>query len=382
MIDIVAARELRHLAETADEHCVSAYLPTNRAGREQAADRIRYKNVLATARSELVGLGLRAPDADALLAPAAELADDDHFWAHAERGVAVFASPTATRAFRLADTVAELVVVSDRFHIKPLVPLVGTGEVFYVLALSQNEVRLLRGSRYEISELALGDIPASLATALRYDDRESQLQSHGATRTGTGKVAATFHGHGVGIDTRAADLCRFLAAVDEGLAHLIGQSPAPLVLAGVDSTVSRFRQLSRHPHIVAGEIEGSAASLSATDLHDQAWPLVKGVFDKSRSRAREAMERGVATIAKSLSEVALAAIDGRVGSVFVPAGVHRWGALDPVERLIDEHEDRQPGDRDLLDAIVVETLTHGGQVFVVEQDDIPGGAPVAAALRF
>ncbi len=382
MIDIVAEGELRHLAETADEHCVSVYVPTHRAGREQAEDRIRYKNALTDARTELVDLGLRGPKADALLAPAVALADDDRFWAHVERSVALFASPAIVRALRLAESVDELVVVSDRFHIKPLVPLVATGEVFYVLVLSQSEVRLLRGSRYEVSELALGDIPSSLATALRFDDRESQLHSHGAKRIGIGRVAATFHGHGVGVDTKDADLGRFLSAVDDGLAHIIGPGRAPLVLAGVDSTVARFRQLSRYPHIVSGEIEGNANSLSAAELHDRAWPLAEQVFAESRRRARAAMENGSSPTAETLADVAEAAIDGRVRSVFVAGGVQRWGVFDAAERRIELHAKRHPGDRDLLDAIVVETLTHGGEVFVVGEDEVPRAAPVAAALRY
>ncbi len=382
MIDIVAEAELRHLAETADDHCVSVYVPTHRAGREQAADRIRFKNALAGARGELLALGLRAPRADELLAPAAGLAEDADLWAHVERGLAVFVDPSGVRAFRLADAVDELVVVSDRFHLKPLWPLVATGEAFHVLVLSQSEVRLLRGSRYEVSELALGDIPSSLATALRFDDRESQLHSHGAKRIGVGRVAATFHGHGVGVDTRDADLGRFLSVVDDGLAHLIGSSRTPLVLAGVDSTVDRFRRLSRYPHIVDAEIEGSSTSLSAAELHRRAWPLVEAIFDETRRRARAAMEDGAAKTADSVTEVALAAIDGRVSSVFVAGGVQRWGVVDAAERRIDEHDARHPGDRDLLDAIAVETMTHGGEVFVVDEAEVPRGAPVAAALRY
>jgi hypothetical protein len=257
-----------------------------------------------------------------------------------------------------------------------------TDEVFYVLALSQSEIRLLRGGRYDVSELALGDIPPSLASALRFDDRESQLHSHGAKRVGIGRVVATFHGHGVGVDTKDADLGRFLSAVDDGLAHIIGSGPAPLVLAGVDSTLARFRHLSRYPHIVDGEIEGSAATLSAAELHERAWPLVESVFVMSRRRARAAVEGGAAKTADTVEAVAIAAVDGRVGSVFVPAGVQRWGVFDPVGRSVDENEERRPGDRDLLDAIVVETLTHGGEVFVVDEEEVPGGAPVVAALRF
>ncbi|MEO1060119.1 MAG: hypothetical protein AAFZ07_01785 [Actinomycetota bacterium] len=382
MIDIVAEHELRQLAEASDEHCISIYLPTHRIGREAAADRIRFKNAVAGARRDLLALGLRSPVADALLGGADALTHDERLWSHLDAGLAVFASATLHRAHRLPGPVPELVVVSDRFHIKPLVPLTASDETFHVLALSQSDVRVFRGTRYELTELELGSIPHDLATALRFDDRESQLQSHGAQRTGTGRVARRFHGHGVGVDTKDADLGRFLAAVDDGLAELVGDRPAPLVLAGVDSTVARFRALSSHPRIVRGEIEGSAAALTAAELHARSWPLVQEVFLTPRRRALAAVEDRVAQVVETLAVAVVAALDGRVSSVFVPAGVQRWGRIDAERRRVEEHADRIPGDRDLLDAVAVETLTHGGEVFVVEPSEMPLGAGVVALLRY
>ncbi|MGH8601563.1 MAG: hypothetical protein ACREXR_01905, partial [Gammaproteobacteria bacterium] len=50
-----------------------------------------------------------------------------------------------------------MAVVEHRFHLKPLFPLISGDGTFYLLALSQNEVRLFKGSRYHINELGLGD---------------------------------------------------------------------------------------------------------------------------------------------------------------------------------------------------------------------------------
>ena len=57
-------------------------------------------------------------------------------------------------------------VVTDNFHIKPLLPLFTGDGHFYILALSQNEVRLLSGTRYSVSEVEIGQVGGSLAEAI------------------------------------------------------------------------------------------------------------------------------------------------------------------------------------------------------------------------
>lgn len=382
MIDIISGQDLRGLAETKGEHCVSMFLPTHRSGDQTAQDPIRFRNLLTTASRELRALGLRSTSAESHLQQARALLDDTDFWAHLEAGLAIFVDPVATRTFRLPDPVDELVVVADRLHLKPLLPSVTTGELYYLLALSQGRVRLLRGSRFGVSELDLGAIPDSLATALLFDDREAQLQGHGAGRVGTGQVTATFHGHGVGKDTRDADLTRFLGAVDGGVGQVIPDRSVPLVLAGVDYLVAGYRGVSDYPNLVGPAISGNPEMMSADDLHVRAWPLVEPVFEESRRRAQAAFLAGTDLTSRRLDETVVASKHGRVASLFVPVGIQRWGVFDVERQLVIEHQDRQPGDRDLLDSAAIETLAHGGEVYAVAASEVPGDGPVAAVMRF
>jgi hypothetical protein len=62
----------------------------------------------------------------------------------------LFLSPGAFHSYRLPLSFGELAVISDRYHLKPLLPLLAGDGSFYVLALSQNEVRLLGASRYGV----------------------------------------------------------------------------------------------------------------------------------------------------------------------------------------------------------------------------------------
>jgi hypothetical protein len=382
VIDVISTRALRRLAEVQGEYCVSMYLPTHLAGDDTSQDPIRLKNLTAHAADELRSVDEPTRDVDAMLSAVTALQEDREFWAHQGRGLAVFVTGDRTLTYRLPDPVDKLVVVADRVHIKPLLPFVASGEVFYVLALSQNEVRLLRGSRYSINELALDEIPESLAQALRFDDRTPQLQSHGALRTGTGQVTATFHGHGLGKDSRDADLDRFLSAVDAGVLEIVGDTGAPLVLAGVERVVARYRKLTHHRQVVDGEITGNPERISADDLHDRSWPLVKPLFDAAKDDARERILGRSERTGTTVADVVIAAGDGRVQSLFVPLGVQRWGRFDAEQREVEEHDERRPGDRDLLDVATLETMLTGGSVYAVAPEDVPGDELLAAEFRY
>ena len=305
--------------------------------------------------------------------------EDARFWAHAETGLALFVSPEGLKSFRLPAAVEEAMLVSTRLWIAPLLPFVAADDGFHVLALSKSQVRLMRGSRYELAEVGLGQIPTSQAEALRFDDRESQLHSHAANRVGSGQVSATFHGQGVASDFDDVDRARFLQVVDRGLAEVLTGDSGPLVLAGVGEIVSQFRNLSDHRNIVESSIAGDPGRRSLQDLHQNALPLVASKLNADRLRARELY--GSTPTVETIAEAVDAATTGRVATLFVDRRQRLWGAFDPESKQVEEHLDRQPGDGDLIDLVARETLEHGGEVFAVDAAEMPSGGALAAVLR-
>lgn len=380
LIDMVSPQTVRTLVETTGRHCVSIYMPTHRAGSEQ--DPIRLKNLLGRARAELAEMGVRRPAADELLHPATQLLTSARFWAEQGSGLALFLSDREMQRIRLPNPVEELVSVAGQFHLKPLLATVTGGELFYVLALSQNQVRLLKGDRYSMSELDLMDVPHSLDEALRFDDRERQLQSHGSGRVGRGQVAAAFHGHAMDKDAAEEDLSRFVTAVHRGVRATIAEPPAPLVLAGVARLAALYRRVNSHHHILEQGVEGNPEHLSPEALHAAAWPLVEPLFDRDRQAAADAFLSGRPPAARDVESAVVAAYQGRIETVFVPLQGHVWGSFEPDTLKAIEHEQRRPGERDLLDVIAAFTLAHGGKVFAVDTAAMPSSDPVAAVLRF
>jgi hypothetical protein len=376
--------DLRELLECPDDVAVSIYMPTQRTGDvEQGA--IRLKNLVREAEEKLQVIGLRQPDAAHLLDRARELVDDILFWHHQSDGLALFLSEHVFTYFRLPYHPDETVVVATRFHVSPLLPLFAADGIFYVLGLSQNRARLVQCSRDGAREVTPDSVPGSMSDVLQYDEVSRNLQFRsGSSQGAAGRGNAMYHGHGEGKDVAKDNIVRFLREVDHGLHDTLKDERAPLLLAGVGYIRALYAEVATYPHLLAEGIEGNPDNLSPAELQSRGWSLVADHFSRERQTALAHFGEGAARglTASRHDDVVLAAHDGRVSALFVGLGVRRWGQVSVDERRVEVHESFEPGDEDLVDATVVQSLLTGASVYVMPPSEVPNGEGIAALLRY
>jgi hypothetical protein len=363
--------------------CVSLFMPTHRSGRDTEQDPIRFKNLIREVEESLTAKGLRAPEVQELLKESRRLLQDRDFWQRQSDGLAVFFSAGTLHYFRLPITFKELAMISHRFHIKPLLPILAGDGLFYILALSQNQIRLLEGTRHTVDEIELEAVAQSLLEAFPEVSTEKQLQFHTGTSSGAGNRAAMFHGHDAG--NKGKDMMlQWFRMIDRKLRGLFSDGPSPLILAGVDSLFPIYREANTYQHLLEGGIPGNPESLKLEELHGQAWQLVEPVFNEARgeSTARYRQLAGTGGTTSDVKEGVLAAHQGRIDVLFVAVGVQVWGKFDPDKKRVHVHESLEPGDEDLLDLTAIQTLINGGIVYAVLPEEVPDQAPLAAVLRY
>jgi hypothetical protein len=232
-VDAIRRTDLQRLALGRPGPCVSVFLPTHRAGREVEQVLIRLKNLLRQATDALTFDGVRAPEIDRLLAPLRGLLDDRRFWQYQSDGLALFSRPGWWRSFRVPLDLPELAVVDDRFHVTPLLPLLAGDGHFFVLALSQNQIRLLEGTRDRVEEVDLPGVPLGVRDALQGEEVQKQLALYVADDGGVG-AGGVYHGHGHPGEGQAERILRYFRKVDRGLREVLAGERAPMVLAAVE----------------------------------------------------------------------------------------------------------------------------------------------------
>jgi hypothetical protein len=390
-MDILTRTELEQLMRKEQQWCVSIYMPTHRTGAETQQDPIRLKNLLGEAEKHLSARGVRTRDVQKMLEPVSKFLQDSYFWQHQSDGLAIFLSSNRVRHYRLPLNFEEFVVVMDHFHIKPLLPLFTGDGQFYILALSQNEVRLLNGTRYSVSEVDIGQVVGSLDEAIPSDDHQVNLQLHTSGSAGgmarkKGDGSVTFHGQGGGSESAKNDLLRYFRLVADGLTEFLQGDQVPLVLAGVEYLLPIYKEANTYPNLIDMVIKGNPDLLSADELHKSAWDIIRPLFQAAQEEAvahyQQLAGQASERVADTLEKIVPAAYHGRVETLFVAAGVQQWGVFNPVTNEIELHDQIESGDEPLLDLAAVQTYLKGGIVYAVVPEKVPGGTSAAAVLRY
>jgi len=388
-MDKLSKKEIKSLLEKHEGLCVSVFLPTSIGGLESQQDELRLRHQIRDTENRLLLENLRSTEIEKLLEPLHALLEDGAFWLHTIDGLAIFRTAEMFHCYRLPYSFKEQVVVSDHFYLKPLLPFLATGGHFYILALSQNMIRLLEGTRFDIQELKLPEtVPANLVEALKYEEAENEVSfyssSSGALVGKGGRKAAIFYGQGVGHDDSKDHLLRYFQQIDKGLHEPFRDENAPLVLAGVEYLLPIYQQANTYPYLLRHGVPGNPDKLSSAALHAKAWEVVEPYFQQNQENtaAQYRENLGTAQTSNDIREIMPAAYYGQIGSLFVAIDQELWGHFDPANNTIHVHKEARFRDDDLLDEAVTQTILHGGSVYAVEQSKIPGETALAALFRY
>jgi hypothetical protein len=374
-MDTICTNDIKMLLQSGAGMHVSMVMPTHHKGGVDQQDLIRYKNLLRSAEEKLVLKGLRPAEARLMLKPAESLLTDSLFWRQQGDGLALFLESNRYFYYRLPLVLEAEVEVGPRFFIRPLISLLGKCGLFYILAVSQNENRLLQCSLNGTVRLNNPDIPASMAEVLQLENTpEPSIRFHASSTAGNA-------GSGAAIQSAASSkanidkdhILQYFEQLNRGVLKALKLEQSALVLAGVDYLHPIYRKVNTYPHLLAEGITGNPDVTGDAALREQAWPIVNSYFDKDRLAAlaeyRQAAGTGVTVDRKE--EVVTASGEGRTRFLFIAEGIQYRGQITP-----------ETGEEDLIDYAVYQTLKHAGAVYVLKPEDMPGKAGLLALLRY
>ncbi|OYY60901.1 MAG: hypothetical protein B7Y51_11140 [Burkholderiales bacterium 28-67-8] len=363
--------------------CLSLYQPTHRRHPDNQQDPIRFRHLvkaLATSLREQHGADIDK----AQLEPFEALAQDHDFWNHTLDGLAVLGAPGLFRVFLLQRPVVELAVVADTFHTKPLRQFLQSTGRYQVLALSLHKIQFFEGDRNALEPVALAaGVPQTMNAALGEEHTEphSTVTSYGGI--GGGHMAM-HHGQGGRKDEIEGDAERFFRAVDRAvLEHHSRPSGLPLMLAALPEHHHLFRQVSHNPFLMASGLMIDPQGLAQDELLKRAWDVAAPQQLAQQAAWGEAYAAAAAQGlgSEDLSQVAHAAVAGRVATLLIEAERQIAGRIDESTGRIDAAALGNPRVDDVLDDLgaLVEKL--GGEVHVLSAARMPSRSGVAASFR-
>lgn len=373
----ISREEIKALAENAAAPCVSIYMPVMKKGvPELRQNPVRLKNMLRQAGEQI------GKEHQSVIEAGHAVADDITAWEHPGESFALFLTPSLTRHYQIPIRTEEILTVGAHLHLAPLLEMCVAEGRFWVLALSQKQLRLIACSRSSAQQVKIPlGVPESLVESLEHRNPDVLDERTRANPVGKPNLLG-HHNEKVDKNTVIEEYCR---QIDRGLHDaMFKEQHNPLVLACVEYVRPLYYAVNTYPHLAEESIAGNPEGFSPEELREKAWPIVEPMLNadmqKALQRFGERTSDGRAS--KALKEIVQAAMGGRVESLFVASGIHQWGVVEPERLKIHQHKEPRHGDRDLVDVAALQTFLHGGRVYTLEQEEIPGGAPVAAVFRF
>lgn len=381
-MDYFGRDQLKELFQVDTAPAVSIYMETHRKGAEVAAQPLRLRAAIDEARVILSGDG--TDGVDAVLAPLEALIGDQDFWRHQADGLALFASRDFGRLYRLPVQMPDMVVVGPTFHTRPLIEFLQAPERFWVLSVTQKEVRMWEGSISEMAPVNLAVVPGSLQEALGTEVSGDRLNLRSPRGRGSAPV---FHGHGAGKDDTKQELEKFFRAVDAGVRELLADEIGPIILAAVDYYHPIYHSVSKLENLSDEGIVGSVTGWDEGRIHAAAWPIAQKSVEDKLDVALDLWEKsyGRGKTESDLATIAHLAVAGRIRLLLTEKGRTVWGRFDRIsghtEIIREGGADPDGGTVDLLDELAEVTIQYGGRALVLPGGKIPAETGIAAVLR-
>lgn len=383
-MDLLNRNDIQALATSdADGIHVSLFIPTHRVGAETQGNHLQLKNLVSDVEATLLA-EMRRVDVEALLEPAHALLNNSRAWQRMGDGLAMFLRPGWHQTYRIPATLPALATVGDHFVTGPLMRLLTGDEHFFLLAISQSEVRLMDGSRHTVQQLELGDVPTAVADVVDAPDPDSGNLTRPMSGDRGGR--AVFYGHGAADeDAKKDDLVFFFRQVSSGLDEILNGQTAPLVLVGLEQNVVTYRGVNNYGNVLAEAVHRNPDDLSVEQLHDVAWPIVEARLREEREEliGRVRQLDGTGRVSSDPDFISEAAQQGRVETLFMRADPWCWEeATSSVGAdVVRLGTDDRYSVCELVDAAAADTLANSGDVHATTRE-VHADSPVTAILRY
>ncbi len=356
------------LVQIQNTPCISIFVPTNRAGKSQE-DRIRLKNALNDAKSQLIDNDWTESDSLKFLKKGYELLEDEDFFLHLSDGLAMYFSAGHFDHYTLPVNFREMVHLSQSYYLRPIIPMLNEQKPFYLLALSQGAVKLFEIEQYAITNVKIKDVvPENIDAALALEVAEASIQAH----SGNARNNPIYHGQGSGKDRKNFEIAYYFRKIDEGIREVLPDGDS-LMLAGVDYLIPIFRDVAKYPNIMEGHVSGNPENVNPVTLHEKALLAAPVYFDKQKKasidnfQAFASEDRATAY----LYDIIPAAISGKVETLLTCKDEATWGTYDAKNHKVTVHPEKREDSICLLNLAAINTFQQGGRVYNLPRTELP-----------
>ena len=386
-IDIPTLEEFKALAQIKGEVCISVYLPVSPLVENIRANRIAFRDLAGEALAQLTGVDKRKivdfeQRFDQLAGLERDVQDEDKirklqrakpdsfdtFWHYQAHGLAVLSTAGLMRMFRLPDAPKPLAEVADRLHLTPLIRAMTSPHDIFVLALSEESVRLIHAfANFPVVRLQIPDLPGN---------------AEQATRRPSFHVRAP-RGRLQNLEGEKVLLHKYVRKVEQAIHNVLVGLNTPLVVAAEEPLASMYRSLNSYSGLADEMIEGNPDQKTDAELEDAAIPILDRLYSREVKAAIALYDQLKPRRATTdVSYAAHAATAGAVEQLLVDLDAVVPGLVSDVDGSVTYSASDDAETYSVVDEVARRALSTGARVLGARREELPDRAPLTAILRY
>lgn len=348
---------------------VTIMLNTHVAHQEVEKDQLKFKNFIKESKKRFEKR-YASEDWAVIQKNADELLASQDFWRQSTKSVAVILTPKETFIHRLSIEVDDQYYVGDTPYILAIIKNAQFNYPYYLLTLNRDSMALYIMENKKLSKVSLPeDAPVTMEQALG-----EELSGGGSNfRSSSNSSGNASHGTSAKDEEMEIDRSNYYYAISNFLKKFLeNQETAPLFLYGLPDNQSVFKKVAKGLNIQGAiSIPTSPAQLSLAELEKNSIKIQEELRLKEVADYQKLIET---KNYEQFSDIKQSAGLGRLEKFFI--------ATANLIPGFGEDPDTEYDWRQELNSTSIETITNGGDVYILEQEDAPGEKPLLGILRY
>lgn len=372
-------KEFPHpMMEKGKRPVISIYVDTNIKKPDRLENPIRFKNLVKEAQASLKDKEFKGfKDLFSLFK---EMEEDALFWEGATESLAILGDEEECIVYKLPVNVKSLAIVSDSYYIKPMLRSFQSYGHYHVLGLNRDNFILFEADRDGIHGIPVDEKDSTMEGVLGTEKTAPHLSV-----ASIGGDQSMYHGHGGAKDERKVDQEKFFRHVDAFILENYSKPyKIPLILVGLDEHQGEFRKLTKNKYLINEGIKVDVDSQDKKSLHEKVQNVMKELFKKELKERMDIFSEAHAKDLGSddLVQIGRAIAEGKVATLYLEENKVHPGLFDPQLGTIVQGKIADPRVGDVYDDMAEVVLSRGGEVLILDNEDMPTESDIAAVYRY
>jgi len=158
-----------------------------------------------------------------------------------------------------------------------------------------------------------------------------------------------------------------------------------LVLACVDQLYHLYKEVNSYPILYDKNVGGDPEFKDKKEMHKQSWELVQEYFKRIKKSRLDSFAEWYhsAKTSHDPSEIILAAINGKIDTLFIRKGVDLFGVYNKEKNYISFDDSKELNNSSLINLAAMHTFRQKGKVYELDANEMPiKEHPINALYRY